>query len=56
MKKIKFKERVENAHHAFFYDEDFDVNDFLICRTKTNFCKAKNLKKSLLKSALWKLY
>ena len=29
MKKIKFKQRVENARNAFFDDESSDANDFL---------------------------
>ena len=41
MKKIKFKERVENARHAFFDDEDFDVNDFLICRSQNELLQSK---------------
>ena len=36
MKKIKIKQRIENARNAFFADETSDTNDFLSFRDEAN--------------------
>lgn len=41
MKKVKFKERIENAKTAFFDDESFDTNDFLSCRNQNEFLQSE---------------
>ena len=45
MKKVKFKERIENARNAFFDDEDFDTNDFLSHRNQDKFLQSAESEK-----------
>ncbi len=52
MKRTKFKERVENARNAFFDDEDFDVNDFLSCRSQNEFLQSEEFEEIAPKNSI----
>jgi hypothetical protein len=61
MKKIKIKQRIENARNAFFADETFDTNDFPVFRNEAallqdekseNFTRKTSALETILKQVL----